>query len=106
MRQPDPRRNVVLNPRLGPRAGARRAAPTTDLSPFVEACWTSYWQLEPGETHQVEILTDASAHLVFELAGSNVVGVVTRTFTRRLTGTGRVVGLKLKAGALHAVTGR
>ncbi len=35
-----------------------------------------------------------------------MVGVVTRRFTRELAGRGRVVGIKLKAGALQAVTGR
>jgi AraC-like DNA-binding protein len=106
MRQPSSRKNVVLSADRGDRVGATRVPPSPDLSVFVEACWTSFWDLPPGEVHRVEILTDASGHVVFEPGFTNVVGVVTRKFTRELTGRGRVVGLKLKAGALRAVTGR
>jgi AraC-like DNA-binding protein len=98
MRQ-NPRLNVVLKP-VG--AGASRVAPSADLVGLVDWIWTSWWDF--SEPRVVEVLSDASFHLVFEPRGAtNVVGVVTRKFTRRLDGVGRVVGVRFRPGAFRCL---
>ena len=101
----DPHANVVLNEGAA-RTGSQRFAAPADLEPYVEWCWEAWWDLGPGGRHVVEILTDPGIHVVFEPAGANVVGVATRVFERVLEGTGRVLGVKFKAGAFRAFTHR
>lgn len=83
-------------------AGASRVAPSEDLAEIVDWIWTSWWDF--SEPRVVEVLSDASFHLVFEPGGAtNVVGVVTRKFTRRLDGVGRVVGVRFRPGAFRCL---
>jgi AraC-like DNA-binding protein len=101
MARREPHANVVLNPRAG--TGAERRAPAPDLANVVEWIWQSWWDLDDGAAHEVRILTDTACHLVFEPGRAELVGVVTRTFTRRLEGRGSVVGVKLRPAALRRV---
>jgi AraC-like DNA-binding protein len=102
----EPHLNVILNPDDEPSVGSRRLPPPADLAPLVEWIWTSWWDLRGRPAHVVEILTDTAFHVVFEPGRSNVVGVVTRKFTRRLEGMGRVLGVKFKPGGFRPFTRR
>jgi AraC-like DNA-binding protein len=101
-----PNLNVVLAPSDDPSFGSCRLPPAPDLAHLVEWYWMSWWDRRGRPAHVVEILTDSACHLVFEPGATNVVGVVTRTFRRRLEGAGGVVGIKLRPAALRPFTGR
>ncbi len=106
---------------LWPGAGKRhftltRPAAHPDLSPWVERYWTVRWELPPGASYASTILTHPSVHLSvesgagprhgFAMPAALVHGVVSRTFTAELTGTGRVFGVKFRPGGFGAFTGR
>ena len=79
--------------------GPARYWPAADLAPFVEHFWIVRWDLI--EPRVVETLPHPSIHLVLEAGRSEVVGVMTRRFTRELRGRGRVVGTKFRPGAFR-----
>jgi AraC-like DNA-binding protein len=102
----EPHLNVVLNPEAPGTSSARRLPSSAELAPFVQWFWSASWDRRGTSPHVVEILTDTAFHLVFEPAGSNVLGVVTRKFTRRLEGAGRVLGVKFRPAAFRPFTRR
>ena len=106
---------------LWPDTGRRhftltRPAAHADLSPWVERYWTVRWQLPPGTSYTSTILTHPSVHLSvesgvgprhgFAMPEALLHGVVTRTFSVELTGSGRVFGVKFRPGGFGAFTGR
>lgn len=106
---------------LWPDAGRRhftltRPAAHPDLSPWVERYWTVRWQLPPGTSYTSTVLTHPSVHLSVEsgagprhgvaMPAALLHGVVTRTFSVELTGSGRVFGVKFRPGGFGAFTGR
>jgi AraC-like DNA-binding protein len=94
--------NVVLHP--NDEIGSRRVEPAPDLADLVAWHWMSWWDRRERPAHVVEILTDTSFHLVLDPGRSDVVGVVTGKFTRRLEGVGRIFGVRFKAGAFRPLT--
>lgn len=94
---------------LHPREQARhrtlhRLAPGPDAARFVEWYWIVEWDLD--EPYTAEVLPFPSVNVTFEQPGGAFVnGVYTRKFERRLTGRGRVFGVKFWAGGFGAVTG-
>jgi AraC-like DNA-binding protein len=107
MARKQPHMNVILNPAgEGARLGSERRAPARELADVVEWMWQSWWDLEGRAPHVVEMLTDTACHLVFEPGRAELVGVVTRKFTRTLSGRGGVVGVKLRPAALRRLTRR
>lgn len=71
----------------------------------VECVWVGRWDLRRQPPHISRLLGDPSVHLVFEQGDrveQRVVGVWTRLWERRLEGCGRVVGVKLRPGAVAA----
>ena len=93
-----------------------RPAAHPDLSPWVERYWTVRWELPPGASYASTVLTHPTVHLTvesgagprhgFAMPAALVHGVVSRTFTVELTGTGRVFGVKFRPGGFGAFTGR
>ena len=79
--------------------GYGRFCPAADLAPFVEHFWTVEWDLREPAVR--EVLPHPSVHLVLERDGSRVAGVPTGRFTRRLEGTGRVLGTKFLPGGFR-----
>lgn len=78
-----------------------RFAPHPDLSPFVLHYWLVSWDL-PGETPYLQdVIPNPCANLVVEQGGSMLYGVADRRYTKRLTGRGRVFGVKFKPGGLY-----
>lgn len=82
----------------------------------MERYWTVRWELPPDVTYPSTILTHPSVHLSvesgagtrhgFAMPAALVHGVVSRTFTAELTGSGRVFGVKFRPGGFGAFTGR
>jgi AraC-like DNA-binding protein len=106
MARKQPHLNVILNPTTGAPLRAERRPPAPQLADVVEWVWQTWWDLAERAPHVVEILTDTACHLVFEPGRAELVGVVTRTFTRTLSGRGGVVGVKLRPAALRRFTAR
>jgi AraC-like DNA-binding protein len=97
---------VVLRPPDAARRPFQVARSPVDgpLATVVEQIWSVEWALPPGDTYDQQVLTHPCAHLTVEAGEPWVQGVVTRVFSRRLTGSGRVVGAKLRPSGLSALT--
>ncbi|HWC23085.1 MAG TPA: helix-turn-helix domain-containing protein [Flexivirga sp.] len=108
---------VILDPRrFAEHATLARPACHPALDAWVEHYWTVRWQLPAGASYRSSLLPVAQANLTIEPATSRragattpgvfVTGVVSRTrFDVTLTGSGSVVGVKFRPGALTALTG-
>ena len=81
-----------------------RHPPAPDIAGFVEHFWVVAWEI-PGEPVVREVLSHPSVHVVFERGSSRIVGVPRGRFTRRLEGTGFVVGIKFHPGAFRPLAG-
>jgi len=87
----------ILNPAAGLRRfELRRHAPAPDLAALVDWHWVVRWAL--AEPFEQEILPHPCVNLSFEERGSAVHGILTRRDVARLSGAGRVVATKFKAG--------
>lgn len=101
----------VLRPEeLLTRAEYRYAAPAEALSPWVERYWSVEWRFAPGEEFHTSTLDDPATHLTVERGGVGRQGMdapgvwftgpgSTLRFDVRLTGSGSVVGARLRPGA-------
>lgn len=92
----------VLNPSEGYQYFTlNRFEPSKKISFFVEHYWVVQWELPENQTYQQEILSYPSVHLVFEHGKTKIYGVVTGKFGRRLTGNGKVLGIKFRPGGFY-----
>lgn len=97
----------ALPPRgvLRPAAAASRVRlellpPAPDLACVVERHWVLSWDLEGEPPHVQHALPHPCVNIAFEPARHGVYGIPRRRVTRALTGTGVVVGTRLRAGGL------
>lgn len=86
-----------------PNYDLRRYLPEGDLTELVEQYWYVDWTLESGKEHLQQNLPDPNFHLVFESGSAKLIGPVSRVFSYQMAKTGRVLGIKFKAGALAEV---
>jgi AraC-like DNA-binding protein len=84
--------------------GLARYWPSEDLAPFVEHYWIVRWSFAEPQT--AETLPHPSVHMVLEKEKSEIVGVMRGRFSRKLEGTGRVIGTKFRPGAFRAFVDR
>jgi len=79
-----------------------RFEPGPLLHPFVEHYWSVRYDLPPGITHTQTVLSFPSVHLAFEHDDDGrralIYGIPKRPFVRKLRGSGRVLGVKFRAG--------
>ncbi|MEU3790565.1 helix-turn-helix domain-containing protein [Streptomyces fructofermentans] len=86
------------------RVDFRRPAPAEALRPYVEHYWLIDWDLaEPYVSH---VVPHPSVHVVFQwFEGrepfAEVAGIPSGLFTQRLTGRGRVCGVKFRPGGFR-----
>lgn len=80
----------------------QRYAPSPRLAPFVERYWVIRWSLAPGASRWQSLLAYPSADLVFQGRRARVWGVQQTRVRRRFTGSGLVVGVKFRPGAVGA----
>ena len=78
-----------------------RHSPSAALAPFVEYYWVPRWDLRGEPPYAQTILPHPNVHLVFEVSGAGIFGVDRRLFTRSLTGQGRVLGVRFRAGCFR-----
>lgn len=90
-----------------------RIPPDPALGDFIEHYWLVRWELG-GETQTRETLPHPNVQLIFERgagagedeAHGRIAGVHSGRFTRHLTGSGHVFGVKFRAGAFPAFSGQ
>jgi AraC-like DNA-binding protein len=92
----------VLRPQLerGQFQHARRA-PSAPLANLVEHYWYVRWDLRELPPQQQTTLPHPNVHLVVENGESNIYGVHTERFERRLEGQNFAFGIKFKPGGFH-----
>lgn len=76
----------------------RRFPPQGRLAPWVEGFWQVSWNLAADEEHVQSNISHASVNIAFEADGTWLYGVPDRLFTRRLSGSGSVLGVKFLPG--------
>jgi AraC-like DNA-binding protein len=90
----------ILNPALGlARFELSRRQPSPALAALADWCWIVRWSLD--DAHEQEVLPHPCVNIVIEAHEAAVHGIGTRRDVRRLTGTGRVVAVKLKPGGFY-----
>lgn len=83
-----------------------RDAPSEDLAWCVEAFWTSRWEIPEGRAVTARVLPHPTVNLTltFGMGYLIITGVAPGVFTRTLTGTDSVFGIKLRPGVAHLIT--
>jgi AraC-like DNA-binding protein len=66
--------------------------------------WSVEWSLPAGLHHDQDVVTHPSVHVTVESGRAWIQGIVTKRFTRRLVGSGRVVGVQLVPTGLSSMT--
>jgi AraC-like DNA-binding protein len=96
----------VLRPSLAAgRFDLVRLAPSAPLAPFADYCWIVRWDLRGQPAHEQTILPHPNVHLVFEASGAGLYGVDRSLFARRLSGRGKVLGVRFRAGCFRPFWG-
>ena len=96
----------MLRPGLAAsRFGLTRSAPSGVLAPFVEYYWIVRWDLRGQPPYEQTILPHPNVHLVFEASGAGIYGVDRSLFTRLLSGEGKAVGVRFRAGCFRPFWG-
>lgn len=86
-----------------------RHHPDPALFPWVEHFWELSYQVPPGQVHTQRVLSFPNVHLAFEDEDEKralVYGVPGRPFTRELRGSGRVLGVRFRAGGFWGYWGK
>ena len=78
-----------------------RYAPAADLALFVDFCWVVRWDLRGQPPHEQAILPHPNVNLAFEATGAAAFGVDRKIFTRRLSGVGKVLGVRFRPGGFR-----
>jgi AraC-like DNA-binding protein len=101
---PPPRGILGLPDRLPYRVS--RTPPSEDLDWCVERFWTSAWKVPAGRTVTARILPHPTVNITITLGHRTLIitGVAAGVFTRTLTGTDEVFGIKLQPGVAHLLT--
>jgi AraC-like DNA-binding protein len=96
---------------LDPAAASRkfrlaRYLPEAGLAPFLDHYWIVEWDLCGQAPHTQRILPYPNVNVVFDACGTGVFGVMTGASEHVLSGSGKVLGLRFRAGAFRAFLGR
>ncbi len=78
----------------------RRYFPAEQFSGFIEQFWLVNWQLEENREHLQQNLPDPNFHLVISRGHVTLMGPVSKSYSYRMTGAGRIIGVKFECGAL------
>ena len=83
-----------------------RVAPSQALEPFVENYWIILWDLSSKPDYVQANLPHPNINLVVDPFGqTGIFGTQLKKFTYRLSGTGRIFGVKFRAGAFYSFFG-
>jgi AraC-like DNA-binding protein len=101
----DPSRGILDFDRALRKFSLERFARPPALEPWIEGFWQVSWDLPAAEEHVQTNLAEANVHIVAEGDGAWLYGVPGRLFVRKISGRGRVFGIKFRPGAFHAFSG-
>ncbi|WP_371661102.1 DUF6597 domain-containing transcriptional factor [Streptomyces sp. NBC_00280] len=95
------RRRAILDPHTAAeRFRLTTEPPPEDLARFLDGYWILHWNL--AEPHHQQVLTHPMVHLTFVTGGeAQITGIVSNTFTREISGTGRALGLRFRPGGFR-----
>jgi hypothetical protein len=82
-----------------------RHDPEPGLAPFIDWFWIVRWDLRGQPDYEQSILPHPNVNLAFEAHGPHVYGVDTKVFTRRLQDSGKVLGVRFRAGCFRPFCG-
>lgn len=97
----------VLRPGLAAdRFELVRVAPSEPPAFFVDYYWIVRWDLRGQPPYEQTILPHPNVNLVFEASGAGIYGVDRSLFARRLSGQGKALGVRFRAGCFRPFWGR
>lgn len=99
----DDARGIVAPDRAPREWSLVRHAPSATVARLVDRYWVAAWILPPDRTHTQRVLTHPVGNLVFEDGTATLSGVATRTFVRRLSGTGWALGVMFRPAGLRGL---
>jgi AraC-like DNA-binding protein len=92
----------VLRPDLAAdRFGLAKYQPSVPLAPFVDYYWIVRWDLRGEAPYEQTILPHPNVHLAFEASGAGIYGVDRSLFARQLSGQGKALGVRFRAGCFR-----
>ena len=94
-------RGVLRQDRASARFRLARYDPAAALAPFIDFHWIVAWDLRGEDPHDQTILPHPNVNLAFEDSGPAIYGVDRKLFVRRLTGQGRALGVRFRAGGFR-----
>ncbi|NEA62847.1 AraC family transcriptional regulator [Streptomyces sp. SID12488] len=99
------RQQAILDPHTAAeRFHLTTEPPPEDLKRFLDGYWILNWNLT--EPHHQQVLTHPMVHLTFVTGGeAQITGIVSNTFTREISGTGRALGLRFRPGGFRPFLG-
>jgi AraC-like DNA-binding protein len=96
----------VLRPDVAAdRFGLARFAPSDPLALFVDFYWIVRWDLRGQPPHDQTILPHPNVNLGIEAHGAGIYGVDRSLFVRRLSGQGKALGVRFRAGCFRPFWG-
>lgn len=96
----------VLRPDLAAdRFSLARHWPSDPLAFFVDYYWIVRWDLRGQPPYEQTILPHPNVNLVFEASGAGIYGVDRSLFARRLSGQGKALGVRFRAGGFRPFWG-
>jgi AraC-like DNA-binding protein len=96
----------VLRPDLAAdRFSLARVSPSDPLAFFVEWYWIVRWDLRGQPAYEQTILPHPNVNLVFEASGAGIYGVDRFLFRRTLSGRGKALGVRFRAGCFRPFWG-
>ena len=78
----------------------RRYFPSDLFNGFIEQFWFVSWNLEEQRTHTQQNLPDPNFHLIISNEGVKLLGPVSKKYSYKMEGVGRIIGVKFETGAL------
>lgn len=79
----------------------RRYFPHEQFQGFIEQFWLVNWHLPDTKPHIQRNLPDPNFHLVISKEQLKVYGPVSKVYSYRMVGAGRLIGVKFEVGALQ-----
>ena len=78
----------------------RRYFPSKLFNGFIEQFWVVNWNLKEQKTHIQQNLPDPNFHLIISNEGIKLIGPVSKKYSYKMEGVGRIIGVKFETGAL------
>jgi AraC-like DNA-binding protein len=92
----------MLNPHDAvKRVSIDRYEPSPDLIPFLDRIWIMKWDLRGRPAEEQRLLPSPNAHFVVGLGQATLAGVTRKVHSFAFESSGRVLGLRFRAGGLR-----